>query len=268
MTVNIGSIKKITDKGFGFISAEGIGKDLFFHSKSLVGIQYDELSEGDVVTFETELIPRKRASSDTIRNGQALLPYGEQRIVTPDSIEAIKLEKKITAEFIVRLSQNPIDLYQLNAKDFEEVVAELYQIDGYIVELLGSWNQADGGVDILAMKSDIGSPQFRMAIQCKRYAPKNHVTAAPIRSLAGVLDRFQAHAGAIVTTSDFTKPAKKEAALFFWRLSLMNFQDIVEMLRKAELLVRPPTTFSTQHTHTKPAKVTEMYLSAIKVKRA
>jgi len=117
------------------------------------------------------------------------------------------------------------------------------------------------------MKSDIGLHQFRMAIQCKRYGPKNRVTATPIRSLAGVLDRFQAHAGAIVTTSDFTKPAKKEAALFFWKLSLMNFQSIVEMLRQAEFLVRPPITFSTDD-RTNPPEVTEIFLNAVNVQRA
>ncbi len=49
-----GIIKKITDKGFGFISSEGLGKDVFFHSNSLVGVTFDELREGDAVTFETE----------------------------------------------------------------------------------------------------------------------------------------------------------------------------------------------------------------------
>ncbi len=49
-----GTIKKLTDKGFGFISAEGQEKDLFFHSNSLVGVQYSELHEGDEVTYEVE----------------------------------------------------------------------------------------------------------------------------------------------------------------------------------------------------------------------
>ncbi len=47
-----GTIKTLTDRGFGFISREGETKDLFFHSKELVGVTFDELKVGDTVTFE------------------------------------------------------------------------------------------------------------------------------------------------------------------------------------------------------------------------
>ena len=47
-----GTIKTLTDKGFGFISREGETKDLFFHSKELVGVTFDELKQGDTVSFE------------------------------------------------------------------------------------------------------------------------------------------------------------------------------------------------------------------------
>lgn len=47
-----GKVKTKTDKGFGFISREGEEKDLFFHSNDLVDIAFEELKEGDEVTFE------------------------------------------------------------------------------------------------------------------------------------------------------------------------------------------------------------------------
>jgi cold shock protein len=49
-----GTIKRLTDKGFGFIAVEGEEKDLFFHSSELVDVTFDELREGDALTFETE----------------------------------------------------------------------------------------------------------------------------------------------------------------------------------------------------------------------
>jgi CspA family cold shock protein len=45
-----GIIKKLTNKGFGFIKTEG-DKDLFFHSSALQGVSFDELHEGQKVSY-------------------------------------------------------------------------------------------------------------------------------------------------------------------------------------------------------------------------
>lgn len=53
-----GTIKTKTDRGFGFISRDGESKDLFFHSKDLVGVSFDDLQVGAVVTFDVEEGPK------------------------------------------------------------------------------------------------------------------------------------------------------------------------------------------------------------------
>lgn len=45
-----GTIKRLTDKGYGFIDTGG-NSDLFFHMSSLEGIHYDELQEGQRVSY-------------------------------------------------------------------------------------------------------------------------------------------------------------------------------------------------------------------------
>ena len=45
-----GTIKRLTDKGFGFIDTGG-DKDLFFHMSNLEGVEYDDLREGQRVEF-------------------------------------------------------------------------------------------------------------------------------------------------------------------------------------------------------------------------
>ena len=47
-----GTIKTLMPKEFGFISREGETKDLFFHSNDLSGVSFNDLKEGDTVSFE------------------------------------------------------------------------------------------------------------------------------------------------------------------------------------------------------------------------
>ncbi len=45
-----GTIKRVTEKGFGFIE-DGSGKDMFFHMSALEGVQFEDLREGQQVSF-------------------------------------------------------------------------------------------------------------------------------------------------------------------------------------------------------------------------
>ncbi len=45
-----GTIKKVTQKGFGFIDTE-TGEDLFFHSSNLEGVTFEQLREGQRVSY-------------------------------------------------------------------------------------------------------------------------------------------------------------------------------------------------------------------------
>jgi CspA family cold shock protein len=54
-----GTVKTVTDKGYGFIAVEGSEKDIFFHENSLTGdLAERKLREGDKVSFEVESTPK------------------------------------------------------------------------------------------------------------------------------------------------------------------------------------------------------------------
>ena len=44
-----GTIKKLTDKGFGFIQGER--GDIFFHSSAVEGVSFEALREGQAVQY-------------------------------------------------------------------------------------------------------------------------------------------------------------------------------------------------------------------------
>ena len=52
-----GTIKRITDRGFGFIDT-GAREDMFFHSSAVEGVRFDELHEGQRVAYEVGQGPK------------------------------------------------------------------------------------------------------------------------------------------------------------------------------------------------------------------
>ncbi len=57
-----GTIKKLTDKNFGFIIQGENKSDLFFHGSNLIDVEFSELQEGDKVEFELINTPRGKVA--------------------------------------------------------------------------------------------------------------------------------------------------------------------------------------------------------------
>jgi cold shock protein len=62
-----GSIVRKRDNGYGFIKPDDGGKDVFFHAQSLVDVAFDDLQEGDQVTFDVEQGPKGPAAANVRR---------------------------------------------------------------------------------------------------------------------------------------------------------------------------------------------------------
>ena len=106
----------------------------------------------------------------------------------------------VNNELICFLKKNPRLLYRLNPQLAEALIAELLSDMGYVVEL--SKKTRDGGVDIFAtQKTGVG--ETLLIVDCKRYAPHNHIGVGVIRSLYGITEQLKASMGLIATTSFF-----------------------------------------------------------------
>ena len=62
-----GSIVRKRDNGYGFIKPDDGGKDVFFHAQSLVEVAFDDIQEGENVTFDVEQGPKGPAATNVRR---------------------------------------------------------------------------------------------------------------------------------------------------------------------------------------------------------
>jgi len=132
-------------------------------------------------------------------------------------------------EIIRCLAKQPNDLYSLDPRKFEELIAELLCRDGLRVQLTPATR--DGGRDILAfLDTSIGSHLH--LVECKRFAPHRPITVELVRNLYGVVEAERATSGLLVTTSHFTRDALSFRQIVRHRLTLRDCEDLKEWLRR------------------------------------
>lgn len=127
---------------------------------------------------------------------QAILTFGEK---TSEGrlIEGVGI---VWDEIIRLITDNPEEIYKIDPRKFEELIAGAYFKEGYEVELTPRSN--DKGRDIVATRHGIGS--IRIFDQVKRYKITRPVTAEEVRALAGVISMAgNVSKGIITTTSTF-----------------------------------------------------------------
>lgn len=130
---------------------------------------------------------------------------------------------------ISELGRDPNALYRLTPRQAEELVAGAYRSQDWQVTLTPRC--ADGGVDIIATRSDVG--HIRILDQVKLYKPDHLVPAKDVREMCGVLDADRRASKAYVTTtSGFAPGVRREFAdRMPTRLELRDGASLTEWLK-------------------------------------
>ncbi len=118
-------------------------------------------------------------------------------------------------------------LLELDPDEFEILITELLTALGFEAEKTGK--TGDGGVDVEGMLNVYGFASVDLNVQVKRHAITNTIGPKPIKDFrASVPEKAQA---AFVTTSRYTKPARKEAEREgFKRIGLIDGLQLVDIL--------------------------------------
>jgi len=118
-------------------------------------------------------------------------------------------------------------------REFEQLVATLYEETGYTAEMRPPG--ADEGVDVLATEG-----RREVVVQCKRYQAASKVGSGEVREAIGSAQAFGADEVHIVTTSLFTEPATESATKSNrgnFGVELVDGVDLVERLDEGNVTV-------------------------------
>lgn len=135
-----GTIARLTDANFGFISWIGGDRDVFFHQRELKGIEFENLREGDSVNFEVAEGPKGLFAVDVGRNGgeSAGREWKAEEEVEPETdkarvtlTEALEGILELRPDLIQHLRHHNADIEKVNAYVFEHLVAELMASAGW-----------------------------------------------------------------------------------------------------------------------------------------
>ena len=152
------------------------------------------------------------------------------------------LSKWCDSEMLNQISANVLkvrksleeDLLKFNPYQFERLCGYLLVIMGF-ENVIVTQSTSDGGIDVKA-ELQIGNViRINFAVQIKRY--EKNVGVRAVRELRGSLNAHEI--GLIITTSDFSKPAKREANDPTKSLiTLVNCQQLISLLIKHNVGVR------------------------------
>ncbi|WP_407567435.1 restriction endonuclease [Limosilactobacillus fermentum] len=157
-------------------------------------------------------------------------------------IEKIEGDQDGTNEIEEPWRQQLLDaLMKMNPKKFELFCRGLLTKMGIDVDdEKGVQYVADGGIDGFGYVRSDDYRTTRVALQAKRWQGK--VSAPEIDKFRGAMDKFNAEFGIFITNSDFTREAVKTAREGTRIITLINGDQICDLVAKYNYYVEPVTT--------------------------
>src|SRR5262245_26086890 len=153
-----------------------------------------------------------------------------------DSIVKLRETKIQIAHFspsfsvLQTLLKRKMQIDDLNWREFERLISELLEQDGYDVELMRGTK--DGGVDVVAVKNMGHAGFFKTLWQAKKKYLKNKVGLSVIRELADTRNEFKASKGIIVTSTYLTRDALARVQRDKYILGKVDRSDLNEWVQR------------------------------------
>jgi HJR/Mrr/RecB family endonuclease len=152
-------------------------------------------------------------------------------ILDDDANEAYEVTRLCGGHFRQWARQDINKIRKMPPRDFEYLVAELLAQHG-LQHVQTTPIVADHGVDIIACHIIDGN-KIKYIVQCKRFATQNKVDVSVVRELVGTKMDTGACYALLITTSEFTRPAREFAARSRtqpWGVRIVDYKLLKKLL--------------------------------------
>lgn len=161
-------------------------------------------------------------------NSDIVLPDKDLIVPSKDIITGVTI---INDSLLKQAKDDPKIIDNISSREFEEMVCELLDKQGYNVKL--TKQTRDGGKDIIVVqKSVLG--EFCIYVECKKYDKSNPISVKLVRELYGTVMADDATAGMIITTSYFTRDAKEYRDKIKHRMTLKDYNDLIQEINNIQ----------------------------------
>ena len=155
-----------------------------------------------------------------------------------DSVDDVAVDDSWVQEILDKVKS-------LSWQEFERFCRGLLKAMKFdIDDLKGQKLSGDFGIDGFGYKTDKDSLRTsRVCIQCKSFSSNHPVSVDDVNSLRGAIDTNHADYGILMTTSYFSDQAHKAAKMGSSDITLIDGNDLVQLMAKLEYKVHPITIY-------------------------
>ena len=189
-----GTVAKVTDKGFGFLTIPESDKHVFFHSNELTNLAFDELHASDTVVFDIVDGPKGPVAVNVTRIEEPFQgdSWAPERIPPENEIAWVAISDiiegivQLTPELIQHLRNHSNDIDKVNPQVFEHLVGELMASAGWHdVRLVGRNQKTHADIFALHYVPTSDGIPVRFFVEVKRW--KNRIGVEVINQVYGAM---------------------------------------------------------------------------------
>ncbi|MGM9991946.1 MAG: restriction endonuclease [Candidatus Bruticola sp.] len=229
---------------YGYMKKAGSDSEIYKVDRGIFAWRHPNTNDNLSTVTDSNIVTDPESEFSTDKFNETIIPVEEkisEKVLTEK--EPLIIEEKIyhSNDKVKKILRDK--LINMNPAAFERLIGQLLRAMGFQAEV--TKYVRDNGIDVRGELVIDDVIKVKMSVQAKRYKIGVNVSAPTVQQLRGSVKTVELERGLIITTSDFTKEAYKEAEEDGkTNIALMNGEKLVELLLKYEIGVKSQKVYT------------------------